>query len=267
MLTLSLAERRDGGVTDELISDVADAPSADGSGDSMHVHRPKPLHGLREFAVEISVIVVGIIIALALEQAVEWSHWREKVEAGRREIHAEIATDAGFYSFRAATEPCVVRRLNQLAEITEARAAGGKVAPVHLAGIHLGFLISDNTWQAERADQTLTHLPRDELDGLSQFYAQADDMRVWVEKEEESWATLRILEGDPNRLGPGDIALLRNALQQSRNFAYQIALNSKEQIALARKLGVAVPAADAKAVALTCAPLERSPNSDPMGAL
>ena len=232
----------------------------------MHVHRPKPLHGFRDIAVEIGVIVVGVIIALALEQAVEWSHWRQKVEAGRREIHAEIAGDTAFYGFRTATEPCVVRRLNQLAEITEARAAGYRVAPVRLAGIHLGFLVNNDTWQAERADQTLTHLPRAELDYLSQFYATGEVMRGWVEKEEEAWATLRTLEGDPNRLGQGDIAMLRNALQQARNFGYQIALNSKEQADLARKLGVAVQAPDASMVARTCAPLDRSMNTDPMGA-
>jgi enamine deaminase RidA (YjgF/YER057c/UK114 family) len=84
-------------------------------------------------------------------------------------------------AFRATTEPCVVRRLNQLAE------------------------------------QRLTHLPREELDDLSQLYAQAGVMKMWVEKEEDAWATLRIPEGDPNRLGQGDFAVLRNALQQARN--------------------------------------------------
>lgn len=232
----------------------------------MHVHRPKPLHGFREISVEIAVIVIGVIIALALEQVVEWAHWREKVEAGRREIHAEMAGDTAFYRFRTATEPCVVRRLNQLAEITEARGEGRRVAPVRLAGIHLGFLVNNDTWQAERADQTLTHLPRAELDHLSEFYATAEDMRGWVAKEEEAWATLRTLEGDPNRLGQSDIAMLRNALQQARNFGYQIALNSKEQADLARQLGVAVPAPDARMVARTCAPLDRSINPDPMGA-
>lgn len=46
---------------------------------------------------------------------------------------------------------------------------------------------------------------------------------------EDAWATLRILEGDPNRLGQGDVAMLRNALQQARNFSFLIAVNSKEQ--------------------------------------
>ena len=128
-------------------------------------------------------------------------------------------------------------------------------------------LVSDNNWQAERAEQTLTHLPRGELEDLSQFYAQAGVMKMWVEKEEDAWATLRILEGDPNRLGQGDVSMLRNALQQARNFNFRIALNSKEPLDLAHKLGVNVPAPDTTYVKRTCAPLDRSINSNPMGAL
>jgi hypothetical protein len=121
-------------------AEIADASSDAVPGGTMHIHRPKPLHGLREILVEIGVIVIGVMIALAAEQWVEWTHWQERVRTGRREIHAEVAVDAVFYGFRATTEPSVVRRLNQLAEITEARAAGMRVAPVHFVGIHLGFL-------------------------------------------------------------------------------------------------------------------------------
>jgi hypothetical protein len=33
----------------------------------MHIHKPKPLHGVREFLSEIGVIVVGVLIALGLD--------------------------------------------------------------------------------------------------------------------------------------------------------------------------------------------------------
>lgn len=45
----------------------------------MHVHIPKPIHGWKAFGTEIITIVIGILIALALEQVVEWLHWRDKV--------------------------------------------------------------------------------------------------------------------------------------------------------------------------------------------
>ena len=37
----------------------------------MHFHLPKPLHGWREFAGEVGIIVVGVLIALAAEQVVK----------------------------------------------------------------------------------------------------------------------------------------------------------------------------------------------------
>jgi len=50
----------------------------------MHPHRPKPVHGWGELAREIAIIVVGIIIAIGLEQTVEFfhhNHQREELEA------------------------------------------------------------------------------------------------------------------------------------------------------------------------------------------
>ena len=236
----------------------------------MEIHKPKAVHGWREFLTEIGIIVIGVLIALAAEQLVEWGRWQEKIGVGREAIHKEIGANATYYAFRVTAGPCVRRRLNELAAITEQLALHKPVAPIHFAGLHIGNLIVDNAWQAERAEQTLTHFPRAELDHLSQFYAQQEDIRVWVEKEEESWATLRMLEGDPNRLDPADISALRGALQQARNLNFLMALNSQVQLDQAQNLGVGVtrPRSDdvnALDVKRACAPLDRTLNPDPMG--
>jgi hypothetical protein len=44
----------------------------------MHFHLPKPLHGWREFAGEVGIIVLGVLIALGFEQIVEASHQRQE---------------------------------------------------------------------------------------------------------------------------------------------------------------------------------------------
>ena len=44
----------------------------------MHFHLPKPMHGWREFAGEVGVIVLGVLIALGGEQLVQWAHDRNK---------------------------------------------------------------------------------------------------------------------------------------------------------------------------------------------
>jgi hypothetical protein len=42
-------------------------------------HKPKPVHNWRELLTEIGVVVIGVCIALAAEQAVEWWHWRGRL--------------------------------------------------------------------------------------------------------------------------------------------------------------------------------------------
>jgi hypothetical protein len=236
----------------------------------MDIHKPKPWHGFREFLKEYAIIVVGVLTALAAEQGVEWGHWQEKIGSGRDAIHKEMAANGTYYAFRVTTGPCIVQRLNQLAEITEDLALKRRVEPIRFAGLHIGNLIIDNAWQAERAEQTLTHFPRAELDRLSQFYAQQEDIRIWVEREEETWATLRMLEGDPNRLGPADISALRAALQQARNLNFLMTLNARIQLDQARSLGVPIPLPHADDVngldvKRACAPLDRTLNPNPMG--
>jgi hypothetical protein len=69
----------------------------------MDIHKPKPVHSWRELASEIGVVVVGILIAIGLEQAVEalhHSHQREQLvvalrrdgEANRGYVRQDIAT-------------------------------------------------------------------------------------------------------------------------------------------------------------------------------
>ena len=45
----------------------------------MDIHRPKAAHSIREFLIEIGTIICGILIALGLEQGIEWLHWNHTV--------------------------------------------------------------------------------------------------------------------------------------------------------------------------------------------
>src|SRR3954464_2108182 len=54
-------------------------PSATPEEPSVEFHKPKPVHNWREFLAEIGVVVIGVCIALAAEQTVEWLHWRTQV--------------------------------------------------------------------------------------------------------------------------------------------------------------------------------------------
>ena len=77
----------------------------------MHFHRLKPLHGWREFIGEVGVIVLGVLIALGAEQAVEWFHWQSKVHEAEAAIGRDLALTSDVASERIAIARCSDDRL------------------------------------------------------------------------------------------------------------------------------------------------------------
>jgi hypothetical protein len=94
----------------------------------MHFHLPKPLHGWREFAGEVGIIVIGVLIALGAEQAIEAIHQRSEVEQTRAALDAELAHNLAAFDYRLSLEPCARSRLNELQSIVDRQ--GHAIAPL-----------------------------------------------------------------------------------------------------------------------------------------
>jgi hypothetical protein len=81
----------------------------------MDIHKPKPVHSIREFLSEIAVVVCGILIAIALEQGVEALHAGHETETLDRALRIEVKHDLGeafqeaanFYCVRAQTHAAI----------------------------------------------------------------------------------------------------------------------------------------------------------------
>lgn len=58
-------------------------------GIDMHIHLPKPIHGWRGFVGEIGIIVIGVLLALGAEQAIEALHHRSQVHEATEKLRAE----------------------------------------------------------------------------------------------------------------------------------------------------------------------------------
>src|SRR3954470_18436156 len=85
----------------------------------MDVRKPKPIHGWHDLIKEIGIIVIGVSIALAGEQAVE--KWREhrQYKEPREAIRNEIEINFSNSRRRELFEPCLQRRLDDIENILE----------------------------------------------------------------------------------------------------------------------------------------------------
>src|SRR5436190_21182544 len=77
----------------------------------MRFHLPKPLHGWREFAGEVGIIVVGVLIALGAQQLVENWQWDQKAAQTKKILDAELHRNAVSAYKWLTVAPCVDQQL------------------------------------------------------------------------------------------------------------------------------------------------------------
>ena len=225
----------------------------------MHVHLPKPLHGWREFAGEVGIIVIGVLIALTAEEAVETLHWDAQVRDARIGLGEEIAHTNKAFAFRVAAHDCIAARLAKLNAIIEGAAKHEATTQVGAVIPDIGNALSDNSWQTSRAAQTLTHFSREALRLYGSYYMQVGNVQAFMGQEVQDWGVIKVLEGNPNRLGPSDISGLRVAIKHAAFENDIISGIAEEELVTSRQLHVAVPAADRDRLSEICSPLLVSP--------
>jgi hypothetical protein len=131
----------------------------------MHIHKPKALHGWREFLGEIGVIVCGVLIAIALEQIVETLHRhaqaREMIrklrDEGRENLHV-IDYDLGVCQRQLAAIDKDIAAVS-----TALKAARLPAAPEALPSLSV-FLPADAAWVTVRDSALLPIMPKATVD-------------------------------------------------------------------------------------------------------
>src|SRR5262249_51416529 len=98
----------------------------------MHFHLPKPLHGWRAFFGEVGIIVLGVLIALSAEQAIDAWHWHQRVAVVRNSIMREVANDRARWEVDMTWAPCALGEIEQVDRWAElASGAAPRVSMLH----------------------------------------------------------------------------------------------------------------------------------------
>ena len=201
-------------------------------------HKPKPVHGWRDFLKEYAIIVLGVLTALTAEQVAERFRWQEAVRDGRESLHREMAFNDGYLRDRLLVEPCIDRNIDAMARMVEAASKAGALPKTGQISLFPGRRLETSEWENERASQSLTHFPRDELEVLGRYYAQIDGLKGWDDEEIRAWANLAVLDNGPKHLGEADIAQLRVSIETARRMEFLITLNAQRVLDWSKSLGV-----------------------------
>jgi hypothetical protein len=168
----------------------------------MDIHKPKPWHGVREFLKEIGTIVIGVLIALGAEQAVEWLHWQEKVHSTERAIRRDFALTADVASERVAIGRCLDGRLDLLkARVKDDRLRSSTALPADADGVPMPYPYrapsrawNTQVWDQLKADGTLAHIDPERSRALNLLYLTVQSAYVANHEEKNEATDLQVLE-------------------------------------------------------------------------
>jgi hypothetical protein len=160
----------------------------------MRIRLPKPLNGWREFAGEVGIIVLGVLIALGAEQLIETIHSRSEVAQFRSAVDVELSRDLAVYRYRIHQEPCVKRRLGELRKWLDADRAGKPLVPAGEIGRPSLFSFLTSVWKSSSPNvmNNLSLETREGYASLYDFVALTDDQ---LGQEEEIWRSLNAFNG------------------------------------------------------------------------
>jgi hypothetical protein len=176
---------------------------------ALEIHKPKPWHGLREFLKEYLVIVVGVLTALAAEQAVEWFHWRHVAHQAETQLAAGLRLNLTNSAEWLIYRPCSDQRVTQLAEALGQRGLAWKANPWRWADadtraatpmptvlVTPNFLWGHVDWEAALASGAINHLPRDQVAKYAEIYRLVEVLRETQKQSLEASAELAPLGYD-----------------------------------------------------------------------
>jgi hypothetical protein len=124
----------------------------------MDIHKPKPFHNWREFLKEYGIIVLGVLTALGLEQAIEAYHEREQVKASADAVDAELHLELSKAKFQLSFKDCTDRQLVALANAI-GRDDQAEVRRLMSGRTFAGPMAwSNSAWQALHASDVSNYL-------------------------------------------------------------------------------------------------------------
>jgi len=142
----------------------------------MHFHLPKPLHSWREFAGEVGIIVVGVLIALGAEQLVEEWRWHERVRISLDSLSEQMQFDYFDAAEIVVTQPCVDAQLEQI-ERALSQPAAWRPLPAYDDGFDRYVVRQpmrpwqDDVWRSMNDEGVASHLDRSLRQGIARFYS------------------------------------------------------------------------------------------------
>src|SRR4051794_24830212 len=197
----------------------------------------KPPHGWNAVAWELGIVTLGVLIALAAQQAVEALHDRSVAAETRADVTDELNSDLMSIALRQSIEPCIERRLGELRAILAQWERTGSFQTPQWVSQSPPIEIELSRYDAALSAGRLALLSGEEQYRIGAVAARVRKFNEWQFAERVPWGRLRALRFGADALSTEDRAAIRSALQDAATFDYETKVNAAQALPMARRYG------------------------------
>jgi hypothetical protein len=141
----------------------------------MPLHEIHPSHAVirtwRDFFVHIATIAIGLLIAIGLEQSVEYVHHRHLLQEARRELSKEVEDNRRIVEYNIESTRKARLQLDANIAFLRAQQSSRSSGAQKLDYGWTPWDTQDGAWQAAKQSGSLSLMPHDELSRYSHVYA------------------------------------------------------------------------------------------------
>lgn len=199
----------------------------------MHFHLPKPIHGWREFIGEIAIVVIGVLIAIGAEEAVQTRHWKHLVDETQESLNAQLL-DSKFSSLmRIKYSECFERQLDALDKLID--LPNFPSDQYHTTGLFNTW--DTSAWDAAIASGAVAHMRpelRQSYAGIFSLTSKTGALDQQAFAARQGLLTLRY----HTKLNDTSRDRLAEAIARSRSYDWIITLSSKEWLEASKRLNI-----------------------------
>ena len=171
--------------------------------------RLNPPSGWNAVAWELAIVVVGVLIALGAQQAVEERRWRDEVRLTEDALTIEIADSVLHASERQMVNRCLSDRLTRLISKVSSNEGPWSGDPLPLPRTTYSVKTTtpavyrtpnrpwnDDVWVATQNGGVFSHMPRERVAAFAKVYARMKGLRKVNEFEHQVFPELLYLSFD-----------------------------------------------------------------------
>ena len=181
----------------------------------MDTHKPKASRNWRGFLKEYGIIVIGVLTALAAQQAAESLNHREMVDRGEAALRDNFAR---FVQYKAEIDleaPCMAARAAEIRAILDGAGRSRRLGSVGTIPQPYPLPWQIDTWEAMVAAGAAPYLPQAKTVLYSRIAMSGVDLYNVATSEWADWGALRSLSGASRPFSEAEEAKARDTLARA----------------------------------------------------